>query len=195
MHDRRTGRQPAYPSRSDPQPLGAQQARLIDALDSGSAFEQHRGRSRRIGAKPGLIGALNAKSRRLEAYLNAIDTHNRTAILRTYTSDVEIRAPGTELDCRAAAAAWIDVFLRAFPDLHHQVLSTVVADNQIAAEARFTDPHTGPHASPGGDIAPTGKTVTLDYADVLRFAGESFRGEYVYFDQTVFLTQLGLFPA
>jgi predicted ester cyclase len=57
-------------------------------------------------------------------------------------------------------AAWIDVFLRAFPDLHHEVLSTVEADNQIVAEARFIGTQAGPLASPGGDIAPTGKTVT-----------------------------------
>jgi predicted ester cyclase len=138
---------------------------------------------------------MNAKSQRLQACLNAIDTHNRTAIIKTYTSDVEIRAPGTELAGRAASAAWIEVFLRAFPDLHHEVLSTVEEDNQIAADARFTGTHTGPLASPGGDIAPTGKTVTLDYADVLRFAGEKLQSEHVYFDQTAFLTQLGLFPA
>ena len=137
---------------------------------------------------------MTTNTQRLQAYLNAIDTHNRTAILSTYAKDVEIRAPGTELDGRAAAAAWIEVFLRAFPDLHHEVLSTVEADNQVAAESRFTGTHTGPLASPGGEIAPTGRTVTLDYADVVRFAGEELQSEHVYFDQAAFLTQLGLFP-
>ena len=138
---------------------------------------------------------MTTNTQRLHAYLNAIDTHDRGAILDTYTDDVEIRAPGTELDGRVAAAAWIDVFLLAFPDLHHDILASVEADNQVAAEVRFTGSHTGPLASPSGDIAPTGKTVILDYADILRFTGEQLQSEHVYFDQAAFLTQLGLLPA
>jgi predicted ester cyclase len=137
---------------------------------------------------------MTTNAQRLQAYLNAIDTHDRGAIFDTYADDVEIRAPGTELDGRAAATAWIDVFLRGFPDLHHDILEAFEADNQIAAEIRFTGSHTGPLASPSGDIAATGKTVTLDYADIQRFAGERLQSEHVYFDQTAFLTQLGLLP-
>ena len=137
---------------------------------------------------------MTTNTQRLHAYLNAIDRHDRESILDTYTDDVEIRAPGTKLDGRAAAAAWIDVFLRAFPDLQHDILATVEEDNQVAAEIRFTGSHTGPLASPGGDIAATGKTVTLDYADILRFAGKQLQSEHVYFDQAAFLSQLGLLP-
>ena len=132
---------------------------------------------------------------RLRAYLDAIDAHDRAVILDTYADEVEIRAPGTVLHGRAAAAAWIDVFLRAFPDLHHEVRNVVEADNQVCAEIGFSGTHTGPLASPGGEIAATGKAVTLDYADVLRFAGEQLQSEHVYFDQTAFLAQLGLLPA
>jgi predicted ester cyclase len=131
-------------------------------------------------------------TQRLRTYLNAIDTHDRGGILETYADQVHIRAPGTELDGREAAAAWIDVFLRAFPDMRHEVLSTIDSDEQVAAEIRFTGTHTGPLASPSGDIAPTGKAVTLDYADLLRFTGGKLESEHVYFDQTAVLTQLGL---
>jgi ketosteroid isomerase-like protein len=64
----------------------------------------------------------------------------------------------------------------------------------VAAEARFTATHTGPLASPGGDIPPTDKPVALDYVDVTRFAGGRIASEHVYFDQVAFLSQLGLLP-
>ena len=137
---------------------------------------------------------MTTNTKRLQDYLNAIDTRDRATIVDTYADDVEIRAPGTELDGRAAAAAWIDVFLRAFPDLHHEVRNVVEADDQVCAEVNFTGTHTGPLASPGGDIAATGEIVSLDYAVVLRFAGEQLQSEHVYFDQAAFLTQLGLRP-
>ncbi len=75
-----------------------------------------------------------------------------------------------------------------------RILSTAESDDTVALEARFTATHTGPLASPDGDIPPTGKAVNLAYADVLRFAGGRIRSEHVYFDQLGFLTQLGLMP-
>ena len=128
----------------------------------------------------------------------AHDRHRQIAELlasRAVRPQTTLRFALPELDGRAAAAAWIDVFLRAFPDLHHDILASVEADNQVAAEVRFTGSHTGPLASPSGDIAPTGKPVILDYADILRFTGEQLQSEHVYFDQAAFLTQLGLLPA
>ena len=64
----------------------------------------------------------------------------------------------------------------------------------MAAEARFTATHTGPLASPGGDIPPTGKPVALDYVEGTRFADGRIASEHVYFDQVAFLSQLGLLP-
>jgi predicted ester cyclase len=83
----------------------------------------------------------------------------------------------------------------AFPDLKHQILTTVQPGDAVAAEARFTATHTGPLASPNGDIPPTGKPVTLDYVDVARFADGRITSEHIYFDQVAFLSQLGLLPA
>lgn len=128
------------------------------------------------------------------AYLKAIDAHDRDAVRNAYAEDVEIRAPGTELDGRDQAASWIDVYLRAFPDLRHEILATVEAGDTVAIEVRFTATHTGPLASPDGDIPPTGKAVSVDVADVLRFTDGRIRSEHAYVDQLSFLTQLGLLP-
>jgi ketosteroid isomerase-like protein len=129
---------------------------------------------------------------RVVAYLKAIDAHDRDAVRDAYTENVEIRTPGTELYGRQAATAWIDVFLRAFPDIHHDILTIVEVGEHVALEAGVTATHTGPLASPGGDIRPTGSAVTLDYADVFQIADGRIRSEHVYFDQITFLAQLGL---
>ena len=86
------------------------------------------------------------------------------------------------------------MFLRAFPDLNHQILATVQAGDAVATEARFTATHTGPLASPGGDIPPTGKPVALDYVDITLFTDGRIASEHIYFDQVAFLSQLGLLP-
>lgn len=127
-------------------------------------------------------------------YLQAIDTHDHDAVRDAYTDNVQILAPGTELQGRDAAAAWIEVFLRAFPDLNHEILATVQSGDAVAAEARFTATHTGPLASPSGDLPPTGKPVALDYVDITRFADGRIASEHIYFDQVAFLSQLGLLP-
>jgi len=137
---------------------------------------------------------MTTNTEHLVSYLKAIDAHDLDSVRNAYADDVAIRAPGTELDGRDAAAAWMDAFVRAFPDLRHEILSTAEADDTVALEARFTATHTGPLASPDGDIPPTGKAVDLVYADVLRFASGRIRSEHVYFDQLGFLTQLGLMP-
>lgn len=137
---------------------------------------------------------MTTNTEHLVSYLKAIDTHDRDRVSNAYADDVEIRAPGTELDGRDAATAWMDAFIRAFPDLRHEILSTTEAGDTVALEARFTATHTGPLASPEGDIPPTGKAVDLVYADVLRFTNGHVSSEHVYFDQLDFLTQLGLLP-
>jgi len=64
-----------------------------------------------------------------------------------------------------------------------------------AAEVRFSGTHTGPLASPGGKIAPTGRPFAFDYLHVSRLAGDQIASDHIYFDQLGFLNQLGLLPA
>ncbi|HLI57599.1 MAG TPA: ester cyclase [Actinomycetota bacterium] len=91
-------------------------------------------------------------------------------------------------------AGWIQVFLTAFPDLNHDVRSVLEVDGGCAAEVRFSGTHTGPLASPNGDIPPTGKPFTFDYVHVSSLEGGRIRQDHIYFDQLGFLAQLGLLP-
>ena len=84
------------------------------------------------------------------------------------------------------------MFTDAFPDLRHEVLATVDDGQTVVAEIRASGTHTGPMASPSGDIPPTGKRFQVDYVDVWRFRDGMVASDHVYFDMYPFLTQLGL---
>jgi steroid delta-isomerase-like uncharacterized protein len=88
--------------------------------------------------------------------------------------------------------SWYQVFVTALPDIKHEVRATIEDDTACVVELRVTGTHTGPLASPGGEIAPTGKAFVLDYVDVARFDNGRIKIETYYRDNQSFVTQLGL---
>ncbi len=128
----------------------------------------------------------------LETYLKAIDAHDVDGIRAVFATVAVVQAPGASLAGLNAVTDWIAVFWRAFPDLRHEILSSVESDDMAAAEVRFAGTHTGPLASPEGDIPATGKSFAFSYAHVTRFADGVIVEDHVYLDQMDFLTQLDL---
>ncbi|MCO1596231.1 ester cyclase [Micromonospora sp. RHAY321] len=80
----------------------------------------------------------------------------------------------------------------AFPDLRVDPLGAVRTAGGVAAELRLTGTHTGTLHSPFGTVAPTGRTVSWEVADVVR----ARRGRIVawrsYFDWSQLLDTLGV---
>src|SRR5579864_3194430 len=124
--------------------------------------------------------------------LEAVDSHNLGAIRELYTATAQINAPGAELHGTDQILAWYGVFVRAFPDIKHEVRGPIQEADTCVLQARATGTHTGPLASPAGDIPPTGKPFVLDYVNVARFADGRIESETYYWDNQAFLTQLGL---
>jgi steroid delta-isomerase-like uncharacterized protein len=138
---------------------------------------------------------MGANERTLRGYLEAIDTHDLDGVRASFTGDAGIVAPGVELHGKEEIERWIRVFITAFPDLKHEVRATIETTDACVAEVRFSGTHTGPLASPDGEIPPTGKPFVLDYVHVSRFEEGRIESDHVYFDQLTFLSQLGLLPA
>lgn len=128
----------------------------------------------------------------LKEYLGLVDAQDLDGIRAAVTADAETLAPGVELHGPEAIAGWVNVFNRAFPDLHHELRTATEVDGTCYAEIRATGTHTGPLASPQGDIPPTGKSFVLNYAEVATVEGDRVASEHIYFDQLGFLQQLGL---
>ena len=110
-----------------------------------------------------------------------------------FTSDVVSVIPGAppmhsldEFNQRGAA------FATAFPDARFEIRNTIESENTIVVEGTYTGTHTGPLPTPQGEIPPTGRSVSVDYADVFVLKGDRFGEHRVYFDTSAFMSQLGL---
>jgi predicted ester cyclase len=85
--------------------------------------------------------------------------------------------------------------LSAFPDGHVEVHNVHFIDDVAVEEGTFSGTHGGVLRTPAGDIPPTGRGVSLDYIQVLRFRDGKHVSFNLMFDRLLMLEQLGLIPA
>ena len=69
------------------------------------------------------------------------------------------------------------------------------APDVAVEEGTFAGTHEGILHTPTGDIPPTGRAVSLEYIQVLRFRGGTRASFNLMFDRLAVLEQLGLIPA
>ena len=62
-------------------------------------------------------------------------------------------------------------------------------------EGTFNGTHDGVLHNPAGDLPPTGRSVSLEYIQVLRFRDGKHVSFNLMFDRLEMLEQLGLLPA
>jgi ketosteroid isomerase-like protein len=70
-----------------------------------------------------------------------------------------------------------------------------VSGEVAVEEGTFTGTHHGVLRSPAGDIAPTGRPVTVGYIQVVRFRDGQHATFHLMYDRLLMLEQLGLIPA
>ena len=111
--------------------------------------------------------------------------------------DAEIVMPGgMTFNGPAELRPVLEAYKAGFPDLHHDVVSSVETGDSIAVELHITMTHTGTFVTPMGDLQPTGNRVHLDACDVVRFNADGrIRSWHSYFDQASMMAQLGVVPA
>src|SRR5260370_13745282 len=103
------------------------------------------------------------KAQILEQCLEAVDTHTLDPIPSLYSPTAQIQAPGAALRGADQILAWYGVFVRAFPDIKHEVRGTVQEADTCVLQARATGTHNGPLASPARHIPPPGRPFLPDY--------------------------------
>src|SRR6476659_8228497 len=111
-----------------------------------------------------------------------VDTHDLEAIAGNLADDCEFSAPGFAATGAQAVIGFMAPFLAAFPDIHHEVLSTVESGDKVALELEITGTHTAPLAGPGGELPATGKRVKFTAANVWQVADGKIVSYHVYFD-------------
>jgi ketosteroid isomerase-like protein len=85
---------------------------------------------------------------------------------------------------------WAD----AFPDGKVTIDDIVSAGDTVVVCFTGRGTHTGTLRTPGGDIAPTGRSLTLELCDVLEIRDGKVRSGRTYFDSGSLLMQLGVMP-
>ncbi len=126
------------------------------------------------------------------ARFNAGDLEGATAVFKP---DVESTEPA--LGTVRTVQEWREygeAFRRAMPDARLMIVSAIESGNTIAVEGRFSGTHTGPLASPQGEIPPSGRSIDIPYADFFELEDGRVARHRVYYDQLGMLTQLGLVP-
>ena len=124
---------------------------------------------------------------------NAHDLDGFAAVL---ADDVEFRAPGGKRGVgKPACVAFFGSWFGAFSDAHVDVHALHVSGDVAVEEGTFTGTHRGVLQSPGGDIPATGRSVAVEYVQVLRFRDGQHASFSLVFDRLQMLEQLGLVPA
>jgi ketosteroid isomerase-like protein len=124
---------------------------------------------------------------------NAHDSDGCVALL---ADDVVFQAPGGMGGAgKAACVAFYGSWFGAFPDAHVEVHGLHILDDVAVEEGTFTGTHRGVLHGPTGDVPPTGRAVTLDYIQVLRFRDGRHVSFNLMFDRLLMPEQLGLLPA
>jgi predicted ester cyclase len=113
-----------------------------------------------------------------------------------FSPDVETEVPGgPPMKGFEAFKAFAGAWTKAFPDGGMKILTVVESGDTAIAEGLMTGTHTGPLVGPAGEVAATGRKIEFKFADVFKVRDGMVVEHRVYFDQMVFLGQLGLIPS
>jgi steroid delta-isomerase-like uncharacterized protein len=134
-----------------------------------------------------------------EPFQRGTDTfndHDIDAFADVLADDVFFTAPGgMRGEGKPACVEFFASWWNAFPDFHVEV-HDVHFINDVAVEVgTYSGTHNGVLHTPAGDIPPTGRAVSGDYIQVLRFRDGKHASFNLMFDRLLMLEQLGLTAA
>jgi ketosteroid isomerase-like protein len=133
-----------------------------------------------------------------EAFERGTDTfnnHDLDGFAEVLDDDVVFQAPGgIRGEGKQACVEFYGSWMNAFPDAHVDVHDVHFVDDVAVEEGTFSGTQRGALHGPAGDIPPTGRTVSVDYIQVLRFRDGNHASFNLMFDQLAMLEQLGLIP-
>jgi ketosteroid isomerase-like protein len=123
------------------------------------------------------------------------NAHDLDGFKEVLADDVVFKAPGgMHGEGKAACAAFFGSWFAAFPNARVEVEAVHIVDDIAVEEGTFTGTQNGVLHGPTGDIPPTGRSVEVNYVQVLRFRGGKHVSFNLMFDRLTMLEQLGLVP-
>jgi ketosteroid isomerase-like protein len=125
--------------------------------------------------------------------LRSLDAPGGAGFIERLADDVEMVTPLATLNGPDEVRAYVQWMHATFTEWHHDV-TVESAGDLVVAEGTWNGTHTGPMPTPRGELAPTGKRISLPFAGVLRVRDERIVSVHNYFDQIAFMAQVGLTP-
>jgi ketosteroid isomerase-like protein len=126
------------------------------------------------------------------AMLHASDTGDLDALRARLEPDCEWRNPMIQASGADEIVQGIAAYAVGFSMRRHELSLVLEQGATVALEGEWVATHTGPLATPEGEIPPTGRTVRVPFAAVVRVRGE--RVSSVHLDPLGFMAQLGPVP-
>jgi uncharacterized protein (TIGR02246 family) len=108
--------------------------------------------------------------------------------------EIVLVGSGMQFKGREGAKQFARMWAEGFPDGQVKIEKLIGSGNQLAVESTGSGTHTGPLAAPGGEIAATGRSVTLQLCDVIEFRDAKVSKLRSYFDAASLLAQVGAIP-
>ncbi|MCB2113258.1 MAG: ester cyclase [Parvularculaceae bacterium] len=102
----------------------------------------------------------------------------------------ELVGTGQTFDGESEVREYYRASREAFPDQRNEIVSLRSAGDAVVTEFWLLGTHEGPLKTPGGELAPTGKTFRIKMVAIFEFAGEKIAAERIYFDRMSLLQQL-----
>jgi predicted ester cyclase len=128
--------------------------------------------------------------------LKLIDAHDFDGAAKGETEDSEYRTPFMDVTGGDSIRMAREVLANAFPDARHNIKNVVESDDSVAVEVLWTGTHTGPLATPMGDIPPSGNPAEIPMLYIAKVEqGGQISSTHIYYDQVGLMMAMGLFPA
>ena len=126
---------------------------------------------------------------------NTFNAHDMTGFAEVLADDVSFAAPGgIRGEGKTGCAEFFGAWFGAFPDAHVDVQWCHFIDDVAVEEGIFSGTHNGVLHSPIGDLPPTGRSVEVQYVQVLRFRDGKHVSFNLMFDWLTMLQQLSVAP-
>ncbi len=128
----------------------------------------------------------------VSSFYENFDRSDIPAALSVFSSRLETTDPGMgTVHGLEPFREYLETLKHAVPDARAVVERMCVDADTVIVEGRFVGTHSGPLTTPDGDVAPTGASVDLRFADVSRVRDGKIVSYHTYYDQLGLLTQLG----
>jgi predicted ester cyclase len=127
--------------------------------------------------------------------LRLIDSHDYSGAASHETPDSEYRTPFMDVRGEEPIRMARETLAVAFPDAQHDVRAVIESGSSVAIEALWAGAHSGPLATPMGDIPPTGNRAEVPMLFIVDTDEAGLiRSTHIYYDQVGMMMAMGLFP-